>query len=61
MKKNLMLRGAVVFLGRALSHLGKGHSVDEWGDGRYLNPAIEKADSILTKALWEVQRELRNS
>lgn len=58
MKKNLMLRGAIDFVGHAIVHMGKGHRVDEWGDGSYLDPAIENADRLLNKALWELEREL---
>jgi hypothetical protein len=57
MKKNLVLRGAEDFLSNAIVHIGRGHRTDEWGDGRYLDPAVEKADSILRKALWKVQLE----
>ena len=61
MKKDLLLRGVDDFLSRAITHLGKGHRVDEWGDGRYLDPAIEAADSILRKALWYVGKERRDN
>lgn len=70
MKKNLLLRGAEVFISRSLMHVGReyksngmwrSHLTNEWGDGKYLDPAIEKADKILRLALWKIQRELEDS
>ena len=61
MKKNLLLRGAEDFLSRARKHLGKGHNINEWGDGRYTEAAIEIADMILELALWKVQKERRDA
>jgi hypothetical protein len=58
MRKGLLLRGTIVFLSDALKHVGNGHRTDEWGDGRYMDPAIEKADATLRLALWQVEREL---
>lgn len=59
MKKIILLRGVMGFLHDALRHVGKGHRVDEWGDGSYMDPAIENADNILRRALWDVERDLR--
>lgn len=59
MRDGLKLRGAIALLSRAIGHVGKGHSVDEWGDGRYLEPEIEQADHILRKALWNVEDAFR--
>ena len=61
MKKNLLLRGVEDFLSRAIKHLGRGHRVDEWGNGSYLDPDIEAADCILRIALWEVGKERRDN
>ncbi len=61
MKKDLLLRGADYFLSSAITHLGRGHRVDEWGDGSYLDPDIEAADCILRRALWEVGKERRDN
>lgn len=58
MKKGLLLRGIIDFLGHAIVHIGKGQPVNEWSDGKYRNPAIEAADAKLRKALWTVEREL---
>jgi hypothetical protein len=57
----LKLRGAIALLKRALIHLGKCQRVDEWGDGRYILPEIEKADAILRLALWKVTKEYRDT
>ena len=46
-------------LSHAISYIGRGQKVDEWGDGRYLNSAIEKADAILRTALWQVEVSFR--
>ena len=59
MKKALMLRGAINMLSRAINYVGTGHRVDEWGDGHYLDPAIESADSILRNALWHIEYDFR--
>lgn len=59
MRKSLMLRGACVMLSKALAHVGRGQRTHEFGDGTYVNPAIEAADTILRKALWQVGAELR--
>lgn len=55
--KSLKLRGAVALLSRAITHIGRGQKTNEWTDGSYCNPAIEKADSILRYALWQVEAE----
>jgi len=57
----LKLRGAIALLSRAITHIGRGQSINEWGDGSYCNPAIEKADSILRKALWSVEDDFRKT
>jgi hypothetical protein len=66
MRDALKLRGAKDVLSRALMHVGREYTangmwrsypVDEWGTGDYLNPAIAKANKLLHKALWEVERE----
>jgi hypothetical protein len=61
MKKDLLLRGAENFLSQVRKHLGKGHKINEWGDGRYIEAAIETADTIVELALWKVQKERRDS
>ena len=61
MKKDLLLRGAEDFLSNAIVYVGKGHKINEWGDGRYLDRAIEHASSILQFALWKVQKERRET
>lgn len=59
MKDALKLRGAIEMLSRAMVHVGRGHLVDEWGDGRDPNPSIEKTSNILRKAIWRVEAEFR--
>lgn len=56
--KELKLRGAAVLLAKAAYHVGNGHRINDW-DGSYMDPAIERADCILRKALWDVEHELR--
>jgi hypothetical protein len=57
----LKLRGAIVFLHKAIVHVGNGHRTDEWGDGSYLDKNIEAADNILRKASWLVEKEFRDT
>jgi hypothetical protein len=57
----LRLRGAINILHRAIRHAGRGYRTDEWGAGSYLNPAVEEADHILTKAVWDVAKEFRDT
>ena len=57
----LKLRGAIALLSSAISHVGRGHPVDEWGDGRYLDPDIEAADCILRRALWNTEDAFRKA
>lgn len=59
MKKSLLLRGSTVLLSHAIVYVGKGQRTNEWGDGRYINAAVESADCILRRALWEVEKDLR--
>jgi hypothetical protein len=55
----LELLGAKVFLSNAIRYIVRGKSYDEWGDGHYLDPAVENATNILQKAMWYVERDLR--
>lgn len=55
----LKLRGAIALLSRAISHVGRGQPTNDWTDGSYCDPAIEKADGILRNAMWHVEDDLR--
>ena len=56
--KELKLRGAIDVLSHAIVHIGRWELTNDW-DGTYRDAAIEKADNILRKALWQVEREFR--
>ena len=56
MRKELILRGAIEVVSHAISHIGRGQRIDDW-DGSYRNKAIEDADKILRKILWELVNE----
>ena len=58
-KHDLLLRGAVNMLSRAVVHVGKGHRTNSW-DGEYMDQGVQQADRILTKAVWLVEKELRD-
>ena len=56
--KELILRGAIVFLSRALVHTGNGHPCNEFGNGKYCSAPVQAAGEILRVALWHVNCDL---
>jgi len=56
--KSLNLRGALSFLGSAMSHVGRNQLINEWSDGGFRNASVEKAYNILQLAYWKVEKEL---
>ncbi len=57
--EELKWRGAAEVLSHAIVHMGRGHRVDGWGDGSYLDPAINEADTLLRLYLWKLEKELK--
>jgi hypothetical protein len=56
-RKNLLLRGTVEFLSRAITHIGLNQSYSDYS-GKYMDTDVQSADRILREALWHTQREL---